>query len=157
MEATNNRITVLRKHLGINQSEFARKIGVTSQLVNKIEAGNAKLSEANIRLICFTFKVNEKWLREGKGEMRDDEALLSEYERRLLGLFRRLSPGAQKAFIEYVEKLVALATDGAVLCAKTLEGMKQAHHGEPPVGDPPLEPVCPDGDVPGFEEERHTG
>jgi transcriptional regulator with XRE-family HTH domain len=107
MEIINSRITAIRKHLRISQSEFARKIGVTSQLINKIEAGNAKLSEANIRLICFTFKVNEEWLRNGEGEIFDDEALLTDREKRLLELFRQLSATAQRMLVEYAELLVS--------------------------------------------------
>jgi hypothetical protein len=71
------------------------------------EAGKANFSETTINLICLTFGVNEEWLREGKGEMMDDEALLSERERRLLGFFRRLSPKAQMMIIEYTEKLLS--------------------------------------------------
>jgi transcriptional regulator with XRE-family HTH domain len=142
MEAINSRVAAIRKHLGLNQSKFAQKIGVTSQLINKIEAGNAKLSEASIRLICFTFGVNEEWLREGKGEMMDDDALLSERERRLLELFRRLSPIAQQMIVEYVEKLLS---------------DEQTLRREAPPAGLPLEPVSPDGVPPRFEEERIIG
>ncbi|MDR1452171.1 MAG: helix-turn-helix domain-containing protein [Helicobacteraceae bacterium] len=107
MEAINSRITALRRHLGLNQTKFAQKIGVTSQHVSMFEAGKANFSETTINLICLTFGVNEEWLREGKGEMMDDEALLSERERRLLGFFRRLSPKAQMMIIEYTEKLLS--------------------------------------------------
>jgi transcriptional regulator with XRE-family HTH domain len=105
MELINSRIAVLRHHLKLNQSEFARELGVTSTLINKLEAGKTRLTDTNIRLICFTFKVNEKWLRNGTGEMIDDDAQLSDYERHLLQFFRRLSPKARKMLIEYAEKL----------------------------------------------------
>jgi transcriptional regulator with XRE-family HTH domain len=86
---------------------FAGKIGVTSQLINKIESGNAKLTEANIHLICLTFGIREEWLRDGKGEMRDENAQLSEREKHLLKLFERLSPKAQQMVVEYVKKLLS--------------------------------------------------
>jgi transcriptional regulator with XRE-family HTH domain len=105
MEVKNNRISVLRKHLDLNQSEFARKLGVTSTLINKIEAGKTPLTETNIRLICFTFGVNEAWLRDGTGDMMNEEALLSDWEKRLLELFRKLSPRARELLIEYADKL----------------------------------------------------
>jgi transcriptional regulator with XRE-family HTH domain len=107
MEAINSRIIELRNHLGLKQTHFAQEIGVTSQLINKIEAGNAKVTETNIRIICFTFKVNEEWLREGKGDMMDEEAQLSEWERRLLAFFRELSPQARKMLYEYAEMLLS--------------------------------------------------
>jgi transcriptional regulator with XRE-family HTH domain len=130
----NERVTEIRKAKGLNQTDFAQKIGITQASLSLIELGKSKLTEANIRLICLSFGVREEWLREGKGEMMDEEAQLSDYEKRLLELFRRLSPGAQKAFLEYVEKLVALATDDAVLCGEALEALKQAPGGttQPP-------------------------
>jgi transcriptional regulator with XRE-family HTH domain len=103
----NERITRIRKEKGLNQTDFAKKIGITQASLSLIELGKSKLTEANIRLICLTFGVREAWLREGKGEMLDDEALLSERERRLLELFRRLSPKAQAMIVEYVEKLLS--------------------------------------------------
>jgi transcriptional regulator with XRE-family HTH domain len=105
MELINSRIAVLRNHLDMNQSEFARELGVTSTLINKLEAGKTRLTDTNIRLICFTFKVNKEWLRNGTGEMIDDNAQLSDYERQLLQFFRRLSPKARRMLIEYAEKL----------------------------------------------------
>jgi transcriptional regulator with XRE-family HTH domain len=126
METINSRITALRKHLGLNQTKFAQKIGVTSQHISMFEAGKAKLSETSINLICLTFGVRGEWLREGKGDMMDEEAMLSEWEKRLLELFRKLSPSAQKDFIEYVEKLVALATNEAGLRGGSPEAPKQA-------------------------------
>jgi transcriptional regulator with XRE-family HTH domain len=128
-QISGKRLSELRKNLGLKQVEFAEKLGLTSAAISAIELDKAPLTEANIHLICFTFKVNEEWLREGKGEMLDDEALLSEWERRLLALFRKLSPGAQEAFIEYVEKLVALATNEAILGGEVLEALKQAPGG----------------------------
>ena len=80
---------------------------MTNSAISAIELGKAPLTEQNIRLICLTFDVNEEWLREGRGEMMDEEALLSDRERRLLDNFRRLTPRACKMLIEYAEKLVS--------------------------------------------------
>jgi len=108
MEPIHKRIIELREHLGLNQSQFAKEIGVTSQLVNMIESGKSKFKEKNIRLVCLAFGVNEEWLRHGTGEMLDDEAALSERERRLLALFRGMSPTAQEFYISSVESMVKL-------------------------------------------------
>jgi transcriptional regulator with XRE-family HTH domain len=126
MDTINSRVIELRNHLGLKQTHFAQRIGVTSTLINKIETGSAKVTEANIRLICFTFKVNEEWLREGKGGMMNDEALLSEWERRLLALFRQLSPKARELLIEYAEKL---ASDEAALRGEPGAGEKAEKSG----------------------------
>jgi transcriptional regulator with XRE-family HTH domain len=120
------RVTALRIKLGLKQTEFAAKIGVTSSLISRIEKGETPLTEANIHLICLTFGVREEWLRDGNGEMLNDKALLSEREGRLLELFRRLSPKAQEMIIEYVEKLLA---DEQALRGEALEALKQAPGG----------------------------
>jgi transcriptional regulator with XRE-family HTH domain len=133
----NEKIAKIRQVLGLNQTQFAEKLGLTSANISSIERGKSKLTEQNIHLICLTFGVREEWLRDGKGEMLDDEALLSEYEKRLLDLFRRLSPIAQKLFIEYAQKLLA---DEQALRGEPLDASKQAPGGptqplEAPQGD----------------------
>jgi transcriptional regulator with XRE-family HTH domain len=126
METINNRISVLRKHLGLNQTKFAQKIGVSSQHISMFEAGKAKFSETTINLICLTFGVRETWLKTGEGDMMDDEALLSDQERQLLDLFRRLSAKARILVIEYLEKVVS---DEAALRGEPEAGEKVAQSG----------------------------
>jgi phage repressor protein C with HTH and peptisase S24 domain len=72
-----------------------------------MESGRTSISKQNLHLICLTFGVREEWLENGSGDMSDDEASLTEYERRILNLYRRLSPLAQKMLIEHAEKLVS--------------------------------------------------
>jgi transcriptional regulator with XRE-family HTH domain len=102
-----DRLKQLRKFLGLTQGEFGEKIGMTDASVSHMESGRTAFSDQNVKLVCLTFGVREEWLREGKGEMLDDEALLSERERYLLSWFRKLSPKAQIMIVEYVEKLLA--------------------------------------------------
>jgi transcriptional regulator with XRE-family HTH domain len=120
------RLKQLRRALGLTQREFGEKVGMSDVAISYMESGRTAISKQNIHLICLTFGIREEWLEKGSGDMLDDEASLTEYERRLLALFRKLSPGAQEAFIEYVEKLVALATNEAGLLRKSLEAQKQA-------------------------------
>jgi transcriptional regulator with XRE-family HTH domain len=106
-ESIGKRIAALRKELGLNQTKFAERMGVTSQFVSMAEAGKSKFTEANIRLISLTFGVRKDWLEKGEGSMMDDEAALSDKERRLLALFRQLSPRAREILIEYAEKILS--------------------------------------------------
>jgi transcriptional regulator with XRE-family HTH domain len=103
----NERIAKIRQALGLNQTQFAGKLGLTSANISSIEHGKSKLTEQSIHLISLTFGVHEEWLREGKDEMFDDDALLSDRERRLLEQFRKLSPIAQQMIIEYTEKILS--------------------------------------------------
>ena len=65
----NNRIKELRKCFKLTQVEFGQKIGVKGNTVTGYESGIRVPSDAVITLICREFGVNEKWLREGDGEM----------------------------------------------------------------------------------------
>lgn len=65
-----NRIKELRKSLGLNQTEFGNKIGVTTSAISGYELGTRAPSDAIIKSICREYGVNETWLRTGAGEMR---------------------------------------------------------------------------------------
>lgn len=73
----NQRIRALRKSLKLNQKDFGQRIGGMGQAgVSWLEQDGHTITDANIRLICTTFGVSERWLREGAGDMlaqtRDD-------------------------------------------------------------------------------------
>jgi transcriptional regulator with XRE-family HTH domain len=101
------RLKQLRKSLGLTQEEFGKRIGMSDVAISYMESGRTALSKQNTRLICLTFGVREEWLETGEGNMMDDEAQASEYERRLVELFRQLSPIAKKLVIEYIEKVIS--------------------------------------------------
>ena len=65
----NERIRLLRKELGLNQSDFGNKIGVKQGTVAGYESGARTHLDAVVSSICREFDVNEEWLRTGEGEM----------------------------------------------------------------------------------------
>ena len=65
----NERIKLLRKSLGLSQSEFGQRIGITFTAVSKIEVGTNVPSEQTVKLICSTYHVNYLWLTRGEGDM----------------------------------------------------------------------------------------
>ena len=65
-----NRIKELRKSLGLNQTEFADKLGIATSTISCYELGTRVPSDAIIKSICREYGVNETWLRTGAGEMR---------------------------------------------------------------------------------------
>lgn len=67
----NNRIVQLRKSREWTQDEFAEKMGISKNYVSLIENGKKKPSDRLISDICREFNVNEKWLRDGIGDMHD--------------------------------------------------------------------------------------
>ena len=64
-----DRIKTIRKELHLTQQEFADKLKVARNNIAGYETGNRNPSEAVMSLICRTFNVSEKWLRNGEGEM----------------------------------------------------------------------------------------
>lgn len=84
----NKRIKQLRKHLGLNQTDFASRIGVSQTAVAAWELGTRNPMDAIIQSICREFNVSERWLREGEGEMflpQDDADALMALAGRFLG------------------------------------------------------------------------
>ena len=73
----NSRIRALRKKMGLNQSDFSSRIGLTSTSISKIEKGVNKLTEQNIKSICREFNVNEEWLRTGSGNIFNEQTTFS--------------------------------------------------------------------------------
>ncbi len=70
METTiNERLAELRKALGISQTKFAEKIGISPNNISRYELGNRVPAENTILLICEMFEVNYEWLKNGNGEM----------------------------------------------------------------------------------------
>ena len=65
----NNRMKELRKTLGLTQEKFALALGIKQNTIAQYETGRNKPIDAVVSLICREFNVNEKWLRNGDGEM----------------------------------------------------------------------------------------
>ena len=69
----NQRIKELRKSLGYNQKDFGQKISLKQSAASKMEQDGSTVTDQNIRMICDTFGIAERWLRTGEGEMRVDD------------------------------------------------------------------------------------
>ncbi len=75
------RISLIRKNMNISQEDFGKRINVTRSAISNYEKGTRNIMDRVISDICREFNVNEKWLREGTGEMfiEPDEFSLDEY------------------------------------------------------------------------------
>jgi len=98
-----DRIRLVRKEIGLNQVDFAERIGLTQTSMSMIEIGKNPLTEKNIKLICATFAVNEEWLRTGKGEM---FGAVSPYEKELLEVFGKLTADTQEFILDMAQNLL---------------------------------------------------
>lgn len=105
------KLKLLRNQLGLTQEEFANRIGVSRNSVANYETKVREPVAAVFSLICREFNVNEKWLREGVGEMflSDERISLDEYarihgiterERLIIEKFLKVDPSKRRYIIE---------------------------------------------------------
>lgn len=64
-----DRIIELRKKLGLTQTEFGARIGLTRDGVASYERGVAKPTGTAIQCMILTYNVRREWLETGEGEM----------------------------------------------------------------------------------------
>lgn len=112
----NERVKTLRVALSLSQAELGKRLGVTGTAISRIEIGNRTVTEQMILAICREFNVNEKWLRDGTGEMfsdfEEDEfvkaaALLSDdpFVRGLITEYFKLDEASRILFRNFLYKL----------------------------------------------------
>jgi len=63
------RIGEIRKTLGLTQQKFAKDLKISRAFASALELNTRTIHERIIKMICFTYGVNENWLKTGKGEM----------------------------------------------------------------------------------------
>lgn len=100
------RIKQLRKTLGLNQTDFGEKIGISASGISKFEAGLTNPAESTIKLICATYHVKRLWLETGQGTMFEDDALA-----RIDRLVEQYAPNADAVFKAQVKAYGALMSD----------------------------------------------
>ena len=101
----NERIRLLRKALNIYQGDFAKRIGLSQTSLSLIESGHNVLNDRHIKLICSTFNVNERWLRDGEGEM---FAAASPYAKELEQILDSLAPATQEYLLVVARELLTM-------------------------------------------------
>lgn len=73
-----NRIKQVRKSAGLNQQDFANRIGVSRGALANYEVGRNEPIAAVVSLICEKFQINEEWLRNGTGPIKKDVSRFEE-------------------------------------------------------------------------------
>lgn len=97
-----HRLRTLRKELGLNQADFAKRIGLSQSTLAMLEAGKRNFNEKHLKLVCSAFGVQERWLRAGEGEM----FAASPFEGEFLSLFGELRPESQRYLLTMARELV---------------------------------------------------
>ena len=115
------RITVLRKTLGLTQKQFGEQIGVQRGTIANYELGRNIPTETVRLMICRVYGVRREWLETGEGEIFDkktrydqiremaDEYMKDESEsfrNRLISVISELSEEQLVVLAEIAEKIV---------------------------------------------------
>lgn len=116
-ELIGKRVSVLRKTLKLTQTEFAKALSIGQQALSMIENGQRDLSEKNIKLICFSYKISYDWLVNGIGDMfqsddSDAQAIVdsvmtgdNDFAKKILVKFAKLSDEHWKQLEEILNEL----------------------------------------------------
>ena len=97
-----HRLKEIRKTLGLNQTDFAKHLGITQTAYSMIESGNRPNKEKYIKVICSSFNVNENWFYTGEGDM----FLSSPYEKEFTEIFSHLTPETQQYLLLMAKELL---------------------------------------------------
>ena len=111
----NERITVLRKHLGLTQTEFAMRIGTSRGVIANIDNNRTEPNQVVVSAICREFGVSYAWLKDGTGEMllepNEDDAVNrvmlggSDFAKLVFRQLAKLPPEAWAQFQSFVDEL----------------------------------------------------
>ena len=121
MTTVGDRIKKIRRELDLTQQEFADRLKVGRYNIAGYETGKRLPSEAVISLICKTFNVQEKWVRNGIGDMfievsRDEQIATfigriqmedgDSFKKRLIAVLAEMTEDQWEMLAEMAEKLV---------------------------------------------------
>ena len=122
----NQRIKALRKDNKLTQAEFGERIGLKQSAASKLEQDGATVIDQNIRLICDTFHVRERWMRTGKGERdANDDAVLFEKIRERFHLYGLTEEAARAWFYLDDAERRRIAEDAERIASTLKEHMKE--------------------------------
>lgn len=105
MSTIGDNIQRKRKELGMTQEELAKRLGYKSKsTINKIEMGINDVPQSKIirfaEVLCTTPAYLMGWNESTEQTNSSDELNISDGEKLLLDLFRRLPDDAQKMYLE---------------------------------------------------------
>lgn len=105
------RLKKLRKNLDLTQQAFADKIGMKQNTIAQYEMGRTTPSDAIVFSICREFGVNERWLRNGEGEMFVKSTPYDKAYNRFGYIMENSSPSKKAALSILLELLYSVPDD----------------------------------------------
>ena len=67
-KAVGERLKQFRLKQNMSQDAFAKKLGLTTTYISRLENAHGNVGKAMLYALCDTFGLNREWLIEGKGE-----------------------------------------------------------------------------------------
>ena len=111
-----DRVKIIRKEANLTQESFGKRLGVSKVAVSIVENKVNSLSDQMLRSICREFRVNEKWLMSGSGNMHIPQhgdlimRLSAEYgldplETAIIQEYVKLPPQSRQIFKSYLKRI----------------------------------------------------
>lgn len=106
------RIRQLRESLGLSQTAFGSRLGVSRDVVNNLERGRVEIKEHVVKLICSEYHVSEEWLRTGSGPIYNEHEAFSldqfarehgatQLELEIIKVYFELDPALRRAVLDH--------------------------------------------------------
>jgi transcriptional regulator with XRE-family HTH domain len=117
-----DRLRELRKHYGLNQTEFGDKIGLKQTAIGQMENNTRSITDRTIMLLREKYNANENWLLNGTGNMFIEPSTFSldeyakskelkETEINLIRGFMELDPNTRNALYDLFKNAFATEHD----------------------------------------------
>ena len=112
------RLKLIRKESGLNQTEFGARINLSQTTIGLYESDNRVVTDRAISQICTTFNINERWLKTGEGEMRRTanplflkDSSLDAADREILESYIRMTPTQRQFIKDWIRNIAQTITD----------------------------------------------
>jgi transcriptional regulator with XRE-family HTH domain len=114
MKIFEERARAARKNSGLNQSEAARKIGISREAVSQWENGGTKtINSVHLFPTARAYGVSAEWLASGAGDMlTQDHLLLSGKNKLILNHLNQMSESAKDDLVVMLFGIAASKTQG---------------------------------------------
>lgn len=112
-----DRVRSLRESNGLNQTQFAEKIGVKQGFISKVEKNNASFTIEHIILLRNIFDVDTNWLLTGEGAAPEKAA--NPVIDRIDTMLAEMPEEAQRDVLKYAEEKKLLRE-----CQEELKALK---------------------------------
>ncbi len=102
----NQRVKEIRQTLNLSQAKFAKELSISNSYIAGIELEHNNVNERLVKLICFTFHVDENWLKTGEGDMFSKQS--SQLSELASTAFVELKPLYQEYILKQIDLLLEI-------------------------------------------------